>query len=521
MIQDKLSRVRVAGAAAILFAAACGGGGGGGGGGSPPPPPPPPPSPPSAVTANAAVSASSVAEGQPFILNAAGSSTTNGQPLSYSWTQVSGPTVTIANPNSVQLTLSASEVTADTAAQFRVTVTAGTDTAQAVANVTFSNIAQTPAFANATVLATVTSSVTPRTLLGTSQFVVAGVADGSDPLTFLEFTVANGPLQGAASQLPSLPQSAKLQLTSFFPSNTGGAFPPLIAAIEETSNRFRVFARAFGGAISTVADFTLTAPCGMSNGTVLSGSGVYVGQRNGYSIIYGGGATPNIQRSVTLGRPACALVAPRTPIEGMGGFMFPGPTPAYYDLITVDTTANLVTVYQADGPGGAAQFVQVAQVPVQLDSAAPLSFVGWVELDSNGPSSSGMALVFSDGAFNGQHRLVIMGLNRSRALVQRTHSFSGPAPASVFLDNLDRDDFSPEVVITSPKSPQAVIFEPTTPLVGPGMPPLGSAQYFEIGLGATAAVPRFWGLVSPSGPVDGMLLAYPDKKEVKVVGPTP
>ena len=91
--------------------------GGGGSGSSPTTPPPSSNSAPS-VTA----SGGSVEEGQSITLSAVATDS-DGTISSYSWTQVSGPTATLSNANTADVTLLAPAVTANTDIELKITVT--------------------------------------------------------------------------------------------------------------------------------------------------------------------------------------------------------------------------------------------------------------------------------------------------------------------------------------------------------------------------------------------------------------
>ncbi len=90
----------------------------GGGGSSSTPTPPPPTNNAPTVTA----SGGSVEEGQSITLSAVATDS-DGTISSYSWTQVSGPTASLSNANTADVTLLAPPVTADTDIELRITVT--------------------------------------------------------------------------------------------------------------------------------------------------------------------------------------------------------------------------------------------------------------------------------------------------------------------------------------------------------------------------------------------------------------
>jgi len=63
-------------------------------------------------------------------------------------------------------------------------------------------------------------------------------------------------------------------------------------------------------------------------------------------------------------------------------------------------------------------------------------------------------------------------------------------------------------------SPQVEVFEPTG--TGGGASPLAGPFYLEAGLGASSAV-----RTRTLGGLLGMMIAYPDKKQVKIIGALP
>ncbi len=532
-------RVRAALLAALAACSACGGGGGGGGdgtgvvvggGGTSPPPSPgtsppvsptsppesppvsPPASPPITITTRAVANPTTIKEGRPFTLDAAGSTASDGSALSYTWTQVSGPAVTILDASNAQLTLSAAEVTADTPAQFRLTAKAGAVQSEALVNVTFANVQLTPMFKNGSrELAQVKLDVKPRDLHQFGHALLLGSSDEADaPRLFTDFRTYDNNLIITPSKLPTLAPEASLNpVTYIVPASD--YWGPHLAVLDEKANRVRIFSREVSsGDIITGTDLTLSAPCAVGQATVVSGLGLIIGQKAGFTVLNGSSGATQIYRTVNTGRPACAVLSPRQPING-GTF---GSTwPALPPLITLDTDSNELSVYRATDTSGMAQYQLLQKTAVQLNSTKPLKLVTWTT--GSGQVSNAMALVFSDGEYEGEHRLVIVGLDGSHALVQRTHTWVGGAPKSIILGNLDGDLAYPEVVIISPDSPQAAVFESSTVINSIG--PLGPPTYFEIGLGATAALPTFNDVLQTGG----TLVAFAEQRLIKVIGTAP
>lgn len=108
---------------ALLLCTACGGGGSSNSPSTSTPPP--------AVNQSPVVTVSKlsvVTEGQPFELDASGSTDREGDRLSYSWRQLSGPSVDIGTATDAKLNLTAPELEADGSLSFEVSVSDGTNT---------------------------------------------------------------------------------------------------------------------------------------------------------------------------------------------------------------------------------------------------------------------------------------------------------------------------------------------------------------------------------------------------------
>ncbi len=469
------------------------------------------------------VSAASVQEGQPFTLNASGSTVSTGAAVTFAWTQVSGPAVTISNPTSATLNLTVPEVTADTAAQFQVSVTGSGVTAVANATVTFANIAQTPMYnGGSQVLRTLSFDQPVRRLFGDQSWAIAGVsANATDPLTFLDVSaLPSGDLQATASQLETLlPETQTRRVGSLPAAGTDKHF----AILDEAANRFRVMARTTAGLLQPRAgsDFAVPAPCGWSHGNIRGGTSFYVGTRTGFYAYYFASANtpPTMVTSMTNGRPACALVSPRLTLAGeeFPDTVLPPPfpfLPEYFDAVTLDASNNTLNVYRfgvVPGPG----YHMVSSVPVQLNALNQLKLVAWTEIGPYGivGLNTGMALVFSDGRHAGEHRLVIVGFDQAHQLVQTTYNLGLGVPVQVFTENLDGDTANPEIAILKSTSPQVEIYESGS--TTGGVTPLTGPYYHEVGLGAVQVARSL--LIGQTG----MSVVFPEKKQIKVIGSLP
>lgn len=169
------------GGASALVLAACGGGGGGGGGAAPAPVT-------SSIVANAGP-ASTVVAGTTVRLDASSSYDKNGGVLTYQWSQVSGPAVTLTNGDTATPTFTAPA----TAGDIVLRVTAATGGQNGTSDVTIQN---RPFGVRAgkirTTQATTTGGATVAntknfTVSGGTNFNAAGVAPG-DTLLVLEGT---------------------------------------------------------------------------------------------------------------------------------------------------------------------------------------------------------------------------------------------------------------------------------------------------------------------------------------------
>ena len=510
---------------AILGLSACGGGGGGGG--SPPPPPPPPGN--AAPVARAVASAASVPEGQPFSVDASTSTDPENQTLSFAWSQVSGPTVSITSPNQARLDLRAAEVTANTNAVFRVTVSDGTTPRTADASITFSNIAQTP--------------------VATSRFVqIADIAVPERPIGFFQLdfdryflmteATPNGPVQVwdvaetvTASQI-TFTLTALLNnriarpfvsgLTSYSQLSQGGLgfFQFLIA--EETLNRVGFLALTQDGQIGGSGVTTsVSRPCGLDGTFGLSNFFVTVGSRDeGVSLValepsFVASSRGEVVRQFGGVNTICAHTDLSSPSTGSATFLDSSQFRQLQDFLVYNETTRQIERYTQTGsstPQGA-QYGLGQAVQPQLNTSAELRFVTGKRITAFFPRPA-LALLFTDDQHAGTHRLVVAGLDENRDIVQYTYSWPLGIPENLTQWNFDGDNI-PNVIVIAPDSPQLIVFD--TP-DGQSILPLSGPRFYEIGLGAVSFDTTTLG-------ADGRqfsVISYPDRGRVRVLeDPTP
>ena len=134
---------------------ACGGGGGGNSttvttpvpsGGTPTPTP----VTNSAPTANINVTNMAPNEGLTSTLDASGSSDSDGDTLTFSWTQLSGPDLVFSSPSAPTTDIAVPNLTADTDARIQLQVSDGTDTTTQEVTLSLTNLVLSPV-ANSTI----------------------------------------------------------------------------------------------------------------------------------------------------------------------------------------------------------------------------------------------------------------------------------------------------------------------------------------------------------------------------------
>lgn len=443
--------------------------------------------------------------------------------MTYTWVRSAGILPTISGANTVSPTVAAPELSADQYVEYRVTVSDGVSQASDSVRVDLRNIVQTPLFAGAQLLVQATFTTNVRMLIGDFRVGLAGSAPtATAPLSFVGIKYANEDFTATPTPLPeAISKPADFKFSSepiIFESR------PNFGVVQEDLNRFRMFVNSSGDTFQSLVDYAIDKPCSVSFGKLANGApdAIFIGQRGkGFTILRLGtgsanvGVTTSVYRTNTSGRSFCALLPVATPLGGstFSDFRY------LQELIALDTDTNMISVFTQSGAAGVdtVNYALKQTVPVQMNATGTLKFVKAVEVGGFNSMKSALAMLFTDGRHDGEHRLVIAGINSARELVQETHTWGVGVPVDVMLDNFD-EDFQPEVIVLTSTSPYAAVFESMATTYG-GFLPLGGPSFLEIGLGASSGLPRRLTTLS----VPGMYVAFPEKKQVLIFGtpPTP
>lgn len=526
-MKSTISQPRLHVAAAIfatLTFAACGGGGSGGGStpGSPPPPPPPPPPPVNAApTAQATATPTSPQEGQPFVLDASASTDPEGAALSFSWTQIAGPAVTIATPGQARLELAAAEVTEDTQAVFRVSVSDGTNTASTDVAVTFANISQTPLFFDTGApIARATMDVRPKAIASLTQFGLMVVTEdfAGGPLSLQKTTIDldNATLSFEPASDETFEAGTTFQSTAHNQSPAYPADSTRLLAIETNSNRIR-FLRAPEdlSKLGVEIDLNVEKPCSVDFGITTRFGGTprarryVVGQRGAGMTVFEGGsftdpATPEftaVERA-EINQSLC----PATRIfDSFNGDSIVWDLEVDGSVLALNQSTNTIEWYILHRD--LTEFQLQASAPVQtgITSSTPiLTATAGVTRQSG----SFIFATYSDENHEGEHSLVVATMGNG-PVHQSTHKWTIGSPSHISTMDIDRDGML-EIVIISSSSPQAIIFRETANRTPQNPLGLTGPTYLEIGLGATSA------RTVSATPFSQLAVLYPEKQEIRL-----
>ena len=522
-------RLRTAAAAAAgalaLTLTACGGGGGGTSSGqtvspSPPPPAPPPPSPPPPPPANTAPEVSYTLnpgnpdEGQPFWIDASGSTDADGDALTIEISQVSGPA-----PGNVPIfedvptgagifAFRAPEVYADTAMEFEVSVSDGEDTTTQNVTVTVQNIALSPV--GSIMGSDIAAFENLRNPVGTDFFSqpfgamdigLIGVADREDDTGRLSFRYRNDLTTEEFDPViqNDLADSIASEKTVISSGYFRGSSQSVIVALEE-SNQVHLL-QAFAQVLTT------QKPCSVASITssdIPILSDLVVGSRDSGLRLF----NFDMANGMSIGAS--------TVLEASGEYCYIGGEGT--DLVAYDPSTQSLRFWKVQS--GAAP-LEEASLPIAQPQGLDLVGAAF-QLNASGANTFAAAFVFSDGAHDGHHEVHIYSNENSTpdTVNTKVYSWEKGVPSDIILDDINSMDAptQSDVLIALEDIPYLIfIDDEQSPMLGMNSPDYGALQYLPAPFW-TSNVRHSWGLDLAS---DALVLTQTRTGRVSMVEVTP
>lgn len=506
-----------------LALAACGGGGGNSTQTSPPP-----------ILSNniapiTAISVSNMSpnEGLTSTLDASGSSDADGDSLTFSWTQLSGPDLSFSAPSDSVTDVSVPNLAQDETARIQLQVSDGNDvTIQEVTlnliNVVLTPIATAPtsgeinfdypnrilAIASGSVISTVVSFTITNfiyqddTILKVDRFRI----ENSTPvITPDELEFETDPLQDANQRIETLTLGGRNSDPLFSIAETSkvtiveGTRPLLSVDIENPCTVTPP--RRKNSGLDTAVFFSII---GIRDG----GARVFEFTQDGFSFNPISGTEILLDSEFGGDASLCEMVYTGRLITDFDT-NFPD------ELLAFDQKTDRIIHYQLERDslnGTITDLIEVASAPVELNLPEGINaeFVTSQRISNRGA----IALVYSDGQTEGNHRLVIVGLGENKVIRQEILSWEYGVPKSI---NTRRDLNSENqpvdsYIISTQASPFAVIFQ-SEPIFGTrSYFPFSGPAYDDLGVGHD--------LVSPFTALDdisGTIVTYPEENRIRLI----
>lgn len=501
-----------------LSLAACGGGGsssdggsGSGGAGSG--------TSNAAPIVNISISDTSPNEGLTISLDASGSTDSDGDTLSFTWTQLSGPDLSFSATSGSEIAVTVPNLTADTSARVQLSVSDGAVATTDEVTLNLTNVV-----------------LSPETDLGVTTEKQIDYPNRVSDIFYQDYNFQNLIYEEGEQVVidglgydqalePSIVSARKASIDR--PNQFTRQMPPLI-------NGDYGFTAIYDDRVDFYdisANFEYSHPtsdaCAVLNvDDTQDLSSALIGKSDRATIanfsISGGGLTSVEATDLEIGRSFCEMAFLFNSINSGGG--------AQGKVLTFDRSINELILYNIEYDGfnfSGLSRITIENVSLDIPSGTNLELIAAEPL-----TGLGLALAFSDGVADGEHRLVVAGVGQNGLIYQQSYSWDYGTPEAIhWTQNGIGNSNSDNLVIQTSDSPYAVVFQAYTETVslGGGSPfgtpaivpvflPLTEPSYYHFGLGVDQIGQFSWNSATGFGVPDiwGLVATYPDEGLVKV-----
>jgi len=285
-------KISISALISTILLTSCSGGGGSSAPASTPPPPPPPVS--TVPTAILTASSTSVDERQSLILDASGSTDADGDALTFTWSQISGPTIALQD-NGTTAEITIPELTSDTTYEFQVSVTDGGNSDTAIIPITGTKIVLSPVTSKiGAPRSTIANLENPHSITSTYEdgfFAIIGItgSGSNSKLSFFNDVLDSNFLGSSfiADNPTDLSQNTTAAQTSIAEGKYGGTITNSQVALGfENEGTIRVFSGAwhYTPALLPLSETSVPNVCALASGDFFGNShysDIVAGQRGG------------------------------------------------------------------------------------------------------------------------------------------------------------------------------------------------------------------------------------------------